>query len=164
MVAARVFARIIHTAPSPLPPPLPSSTQTAHPPAPPVVTLAIFPGVLAEDSRSASLGDWYPLILMTLFNCSDLAGKNVPLPKALGARGHSGPLLWAAARALFLPLFVMATRLGAPAAVVGVLTVALGASNGCVRVAGAVLGFCTPGRAGCNLRHAKGDATFHCDC
>ncbi|KIZ05098.1 nucleoside transporter, putative [Monoraphidium neglectum] len=94
-----------------------------------VVTIAIFPGVLAEDSHNATLGDWYPLILMTLFNFSDLAGKNAPLPK-LTQRGHRTLLGWSTARALFLPLFLLAMRLGAPAAVIGALTVTLGVSNG----------------------------------
>lgn len=93
-----------------------------------VVTLAIFPGVLAEDTHHNAMGDWYPLMLMTLFNFSDLTGKNVPLPSR-GFR-HRTLLLWSIARVAFLPLFLIATRLGAPAAVVAVLCVALGVSNG----------------------------------
>jgi hypothetical protein len=69
---------------------------------------------------------------MTLFNFSDLAGKNAPLPK-LTQRGHRTLLGWSTARALFLPLFLLAMRLGAPAAVIGALTVTLGVSNGWVR-------------------------------
>jgi hypothetical protein len=111
------------------------------------VTLSIFPGVLAEDAHSAELGEWYPLLLMTLFNFSDLAGKNAPLPAlppaaplgaAPGGGGGGGrtgrrqraALAWSAARGAFLPLFLAATRLGAPAAVVALLCAALGGSNG----------------------------------
>eukprot|EP00798_Chlamydomonas_sp_ICE-L_P013705 gene13702-19597_t len=32
-----------------------------------LVTLSIFPGVLAEDVSSQRLGDWYPLVLITVF-------------------------------------------------------------------------------------------------
>lgn len=99
-----------------------------------VVTLAIFPGVLAEDTHNVTLGDWYPLMLMTLFNICDLAGKNVPLPRlaeAAGSMRRQGVLLGLCiARVVFLPAFLVAVRLGAPAAVVAVLCVALGISNG----------------------------------
>lgn len=42
------------------------------------VTLAIFPGVLAEDVHSAELGSWYPVALLTVFNLADWAGKTAP--------------------------------------------------------------------------------------
>ncbi|KAG2494103.1 hypothetical protein HYH03_007742 [Edaphochlamys debaryana] len=42
------------------------------------VTLSIFPGFLAEDVHSAELGDWYPILLITVFNIADLVGKSVP--------------------------------------------------------------------------------------
>ncbi|KAI8465416.1 MAG: hypothetical protein J3K34DRAFT_473490 [Monoraphidium minutum] len=92
-----------------------------------IVTLAIFPGVLAEDTRNVELGDWYPLILMTTFNFADLIGKNLPLAKD---PRHPALLAWSAGRALFLPAFLLATHLGAPAAAMGALTLALGVSNG----------------------------------
>ncbi|GBF98604.1 hypothetical protein Rsub_10793 [Raphidocelis subcapitata] len=98
-----------------------------------VVTLAIFPGALAEDAHSAALGDWFPILLMTAFNFSDLLGKNAPLPPPPpggAAARHARLLRWSLARALFLPLCVGATRLGAPVAVLALLCVLLGASNG----------------------------------
>jgi equilibrative nucleoside transporter 1/2/3 len=99
-----------------------------------VVTLAIFPGALAEDAHSAALGDWYPILLMTLFNFSDLLGKNAPLPPQPPPGGaparHARLLRFSLARALFLPLCVGATRLGAPVAVLALLCVLLGATNG----------------------------------
>ena len=73
------------------------------------VTLAIFPGVLAEDVASAQLGSWYPVILISLFNLADAAGKAVP---GLGEAAvvHDGGALVSAAlgRALFVPLFHLA--------------------------------------------------------
>jgi len=105
---------------------------TTHPPT--VVTLSIFPGVLAEDLHTASLGDWYPLLLMTLFNVSDFVAKNAPLlppPATPGCAVRQRALLgWSVARVAFLPLFLAAMRWGAPAAVVATLCIALGTTNG----------------------------------
>ncbi|KAK9803157.1 hypothetical protein WJX72_005612 [[Myrmecia] bisecta] len=42
------------------------------------VTLAIFPGFLAEDVQSAAWGNWYPILLFTAFNVADVVGKVVP--------------------------------------------------------------------------------------
>lgn len=40
------------------------------------VTLSIFPGFLAENIRSGTLKDWYPILLITLYNVSDFLGKS----------------------------------------------------------------------------------------
>ncbi|CAM8964343.1 unnamed protein product [Rhodiola kirilowii] len=40
-----------------------------------VVTLSIFPGFLAENLKSKVLQDWYPVLLITAYNASDLLGK-----------------------------------------------------------------------------------------
>lgn len=42
-----------------------------------VVTLSIFPGLFSE-LKSDSLGDWYPVLLITLYNVGDLFGKMTP--------------------------------------------------------------------------------------
>jgi equilibrative nucleoside transporter 1/2/3 len=93
-----------------------------------VLTLSIFPGYLAEDVHSAELGDWYAIALITAFNAADLAGKNLPLAQAV--RAHGTMLRLAAARFAFLPAFVAAALLRAPPAVMGLLTLLLGTSNG----------------------------------
>jgi equilibrative nucleoside transporter 1/2/3 len=93
-----------------------------------VVTLSIFPGVLSEDLHSADLGDWYAIILMTVFNAADLAGKNLPLAQA--TRRHGLMLGLALARFAFLPAFVAAALRSAPPAVMGLLTALLGVTNG----------------------------------
>lgn len=51
-----------------------------------VVTLSIFPGVLAEDVKSAALGSWYPVALLSLFNVADYVGKSAPALPALRLR------------------------------------------------------------------------------
>jgi hypothetical protein len=93
-----------------------------------VVTLSIFPGFLAEDVHSAELGDWYPIILITLFNAADLAGKNLPLVHCV--REHGTMLKLTLCRFLFLPAFVAAALESAPPTVMALLTVLLGSTNG----------------------------------
>lgn len=105
-----------------------------------VVSLAIFPGVLAEDlspsaaaASGAPPGGWYPLILFTAYNFGDLSGKAfLPLPKRLARLATDRALLLAAiARgAVFLPVYVAARELHAPAWVVVLVTLALGLTNG----------------------------------
>lgn len=70
-----------------------------------IVTLSIFPGFIAEDLESKALKDWYPIILITVYNLADLMGKSltafyVPqcIKRAIGA---------ATARLLFYPLFIV---------------------------------------------------------
>jgi equilibrative nucleoside transporter 1/2/3 len=79
--------------------------------------------------QSITLGDWYPIVLITLFNIADFMGKNLPF---CGWQPSQKQLLVAAVARLliFLPSFVAATALGLHAAVVGLLTFALGLSNG----------------------------------
>lgn len=116
---------------------LPPSCPTPRRAHSPVVTLSIFPGVLAEDvSPHAALGDWYSLLLMALFNAADFAAKNLPLPPPpaapAAARARGRLLLCAAgARAAFLPAFVAALRWRAPPAAVALLAAGLGLTNGC---------------------------------
>lgn len=84
--------------------------------------------------QSARLGDWLPLLLMTLFNLSDLAGKNVPFGRL--APAPRALLAWALARAAFVPAFLLAVKFvggAAQAWLVAALTAALGLSNGCAR-------------------------------
>ncbi|XP_074274419.1 equilibrative nucleotide transporter 1-like [Silene latifolia] len=40
-----------------------------------VMTLSVFPGFITEDVHSTVLRDWYPILLITGFNVSDLLGK-----------------------------------------------------------------------------------------
>ncbi|XP_042497000.1 equilibrative nucleotide transporter 8 [Macadamia integrifolia] len=67
------------------------------------VTLSIFPGYIAEDVHSKLLQDWYQILLITVYNVSDLAGKSltaVYVPKTIAKT------TWASiSRLLFYPLF-----------------------------------------------------------
>lgn len=41
------------------------------------ITLSIFPGFIAKDLSSKLLHDWYPILLITIYNVSDLVGKSL---------------------------------------------------------------------------------------
>ena len=79
--------------------------------------------------QSAVFKDWYPIFLITLFNCCDLTGKCIPFG-SLAPRPQV--LLWAAAwRVIFIPAFYIAGRYaGSWVWLMALLTAALGLSNG----------------------------------
>ncbi|KAG6555027.1 hypothetical protein Mapa_003059 [Marchantia paleacea] len=67
------------------------------------ISMSIFPGFLAEDVHSSFLKDWYAVLLICSFQCSDLLGKlctSLYIPKLLRTL-----VLGSLARLLFLPLF-----------------------------------------------------------
>lgn len=67
------------------------------------ITLSIFPGYLAEDVESKILQDWYPILLMTTYNASDMLGKSLTGIYVLRSIGKAA---WGSiARLLFYPLF-----------------------------------------------------------
>ncbi|WOH01034.1 hypothetical protein DCAR_0520412 [Daucus carota subsp. sativus] len=69
------------------------------------VTLSIFPGFLAENVQSNILGDWYPLLLITAYNVSDLAGKSFTAIYVL--KGIRKATWGSISRLLFYPLFTV---------------------------------------------------------
>lgn len=67
------------------------------------VTLSIFPGFFAENIESNYLKDWYPILLITIYNVSDLVGKTLTAVCVLDGAGKA---TWGCvARILFYPLF-----------------------------------------------------------
>ncbi|KAJ8562340.1 hypothetical protein K7X08_011631 [Anisodus acutangulus] len=67
------------------------------------VTLSIFPGFLAENLESKFLKDWYPILLITVYNLSDFVGKSFTAVYVLKSTGKA---TWSCAgRLLFYPLF-----------------------------------------------------------
>ncbi|KAL3532321.1 hypothetical protein ACH5RR_005842 [Cinchona calisaya] len=67
------------------------------------VTLSIFPGFLAENVESRFFKDWFPIILITMYNISDLIGKSLT---AIFILKGIGRVTWGCmARLLFYPLF-----------------------------------------------------------
>lgn len=97
-----------------------------------VVSLSIFPGVLGEDLSDPKLGGWYPLALFAAFNAGDLLGKNLPLGAGAERRATDGALLALSLSraAVFFPAYVAARALHAPSWIVGLVTLALGLTNG----------------------------------
>ncbi|RVX11130.1 hypothetical protein VitviT2T_016680 [Vitis vinifera] len=96
-----------------------------------VVTLSIFPGFLAENLKSKLLRDWYPILLITVYNISDLVGKSLTAIYVLKSIGKA--TFACVARLLFYPLFAACLHgpkwLKTEAPVV-VLTFMLGVTNG----------------------------------
>lgn len=96
-----------------------------------IVTLSIFPGYIAESVESKSLKDWYPILLIAIYNASDLLGKSLTTVFLLKGTGKA---TWGSlARLMFYPLFKeclhgpkwLKTELP-----MGLLTAFLGLSNG----------------------------------
>jgi equilibrative nucleoside transporter 1/2/3 len=96
-----------------------------------IITLSIFPGVLAEDITSSSTNTWYPILLITVFNIADWLGKSVPYNFMI--HSSRGLLYGSSSRILFIPLFYLCSSSSSSSSNlwgVGVLSVMLGASNG----------------------------------
>ncbi|XP_047309883.1 equilibrative nucleotide transporter 8 [Impatiens glandulifera] len=97
------------------------------------VTLSIFPGFISDNNlKSTSVKkDWYPVLLITVYNFSDLVGKCLPavyVPKGVG-KATWGCIM----RVLFYPMFTVCLhgpkwmKTEVP---IAILTMALGVSNG----------------------------------
>ena len=94
------------------------------------ITIAIFPGFLAEDVSSQNLGSWYPILLITAFNIADAIGKILPVQAQFAMQNRSLILNLCLARLLFLPAFYVAASQGFGPTVMSLLTLGLGLSNG----------------------------------
>ncbi|KAK4774829.1 hypothetical protein SAY86_009764 [Trapa natans] len=96
-----------------------------------IVTLSIFPGFISEDLRSDLLKDWYPILLITVYNVADLTGKSLTAFYVVKSIKRA---TWACGgRLMFYPLFM--SCLHGPKwfkseAPVAVLTFLLGLTNG----------------------------------
>ncbi|KAI5640038.1 hypothetical protein M9H77_00398 [Catharanthus roseus] len=96
-----------------------------------VVTLSIFPGYLSENVKSRFFKDWYPILLIAIFNVGDFLGK---FSTAFYVPQSIYKIMWiCVGRVGFYPLFAACLfgpkwlRSEAP---VIILTVGLGFSNG----------------------------------
>ncbi|XP_038878940.1 equilibrative nucleotide transporter 8 [Benincasa hispida] len=96
-----------------------------------VVTLSIFPGFIAEDLESKLLQDWYPILLITIYNIADLVGKSLTAIYIL--KNIKKATWFCITRLLFYPLFmacIHGPRWLKTELPVIVLTFLLGLSNG----------------------------------
>ncbi|KAF8664459.1 hypothetical protein HU200_054631 [Digitaria exilis] len=94
-----------------------------------ILTLSIFPGFLAEDTGSHSLGSWYVLVLIASFNVSDLIGRYLPLIEQIKLTSRKGLLIAVISRFLLIPAFYYTAKYGDQGWMI-MLTSLLGLSNG----------------------------------
>ncbi|KAF8669239.1 hypothetical protein HU200_051571 [Digitaria exilis] len=94
-----------------------------------ILTLSIFPGFLAEDTGSHSLGSWYALVLIASFNVSDLIGRYLPLIEQIKLTSRKGLLIAVISRFLLIPAFYYTAKYGDQGWMI-MLTSLLGLSNG----------------------------------
>ncbi|KAG1347207.1 equilibrative nucleotide transporter 3 [Cocos nucifera] len=98
-----------------------------------VLTLSIFPGFLSEDTGSHSLGSWYALVLIAMYNAWDLIGRYLPLLKWLKLTSRKGLMVAILSRFLLIPAFYFTAKYGDQGWMI-MLTSYLGVSNGYLTV------------------------------
>nr|XP_043609335.1 equilibrative nucleotide transporter 3-like isoform X2 [Erigeron canadensis] len=77
-----------------------------------VVTLSIFPGFLYENTGSHQLGTWYPLVLVTTYNVSNLISRYIPLIQYLKLESRKGLVIFVLSRFLLIPAFYFTSKYG----------------------------------------------------
>lgn len=97
------------------------------------LTLSIFPGFLSEDTGSHSLGSWYALVLIAMYNVWDLIGRYVPLVKFLKLESRKGLMIVILSRFLLVPAFYFTAKYGDQGWMI-LLTSFLGLTNGYLTV------------------------------
>ncbi|MED6220499.1 Epsin-3, clathrin recruitment and traffic between the Golgi and endosome [Stylosanthes scabra] len=97
------------------------------------LTLSIFPGFLSEDTGSHSLGTWYALVLIAMYNVCDLIGRYIPLVKKLKLESRKLIMIAILCRFLLVPAFYFTAKYGEQGWMI-FLTSFLGLSNGYLTV------------------------------
>ncbi|XP_027342619.1 equilibrative nucleotide transporter 3-like isoform X2 [Abrus precatorius] len=98
-----------------------------------VLTLSIFPGFLSEDTGSHSLGTWYALVLIAMYNVWDLIGRYIPVLKFLKLESRKLITVAILSRFLLVPAFYFTAKYGDQGWMI-MLTSFLGLSNGYLTV------------------------------
>ncbi|XP_021280681.1 equilibrative nucleotide transporter 3-like [Herrania umbratica] len=98
-----------------------------------VLTLSIFPGFLSEDTGKHSLGTWYALVLIAMYNAWDLIGRYIPLVKFLKLESRKGLTTVILSRFLLIPAFYFTAKYGDQGWMI-MLTCFLGLTNGYLTV------------------------------
>ncbi|KAM5580852.1 equilibrative nucleotide transporter 3 [Rosa sericea] len=98
-----------------------------------VLTLSIFPGFLSEDTGSHSLGTWYALVLIAMYNVWDLIGRYVPCLDCLKLESRKWLMVVIVARFLLVPAFYFTAKYGDQGWMI-MLTSFLGLTNGYLTV------------------------------
>ncbi|KAE8691434.1 Equilibrative nucleotide transporter 4 [Hibiscus syriacus] len=97
------------------------------------LTLSIFPGFLSEDTGKHSLGTWYALVLIAMYNVWDLIGRYIPLIKPLKLESRKALTTVILSRVLLIPAFYFTAKYGDQGWMI-MLTCFLGLSNGYLTV------------------------------
>ncbi|CAL1406772.1 unnamed protein product [Linum trigynum] len=97
------------------------------------LTLSIFPGFLSEDTGSHSLGTWYALVLIAMYNVWDLVGRYIPLLKFMKLESRKGLAAAVVSRFVLVPAFYFTTKYGDQGWMI-FLTSVLGLTNGYLTV------------------------------
>ncbi|XP_016674824.1 equilibrative nucleotide transporter 3 isoform X1 [Gossypium hirsutum] len=97
------------------------------------LTLSIFPGFLSEDTGKHSLGSWYALVLISMYNVWDLIGRYIPLIKPLKLESRKALTTVIISRVLLVPAFYFMSKYGDQGWMI-MLTSILGLSNGYLTV------------------------------
>ncbi|XP_058739541.1 equilibrative nucleotide transporter 3-like [Vicia villosa] len=98
-----------------------------------VLTLSILPGFLYEDTGLHRLGEWYPLVLITVYNITDLISSYIPIFKCLKWESRKGLLITSLSRFLLIPAFYVTAKYGDQGWMI-LLVSYLGLSNGYLTV------------------------------
>nr|XP_011460310.1 PREDICTED: equilibrative nucleotide transporter 3-like isoform X1 [Fragaria vesca subsp. vesca] len=98
-----------------------------------VLTSAIFPGFLFEDTGEHQLGSWYPLVLVAIFNVLDWISRYIPVVQFLKIESRKGLMIATLARFLFVPAFYLTAKYGDQGWMI-MLTSVLGLTNGYLSV------------------------------
>lgn len=97
------------------------------------LTLSIFPGFLSEDTGAHSLGTWYALVLIAMYNVWDLIGRYIPLLEFLKLESRKMITVAILCRFLLVPAFYFTAKYGDQGWMI-MLTSFLGLSNGYLTV------------------------------
>ncbi|KAK7272333.1 hypothetical protein RJT34_28857 [Clitoria ternatea] len=98
-----------------------------------LLTLSIMPGFLSEDTGSHSLGSWYPVVLIAMYNVWDLIGRYIPLIKFLKLESRKLITIAILSRFLLVPAFYFTAKYGDQGWMI-MLTSFLGLSHGYLTV------------------------------
>ncbi|RHN60189.1 putative equilibrative nucleoside transporter [Medicago truncatula] len=98
-----------------------------------ILTLAIYPGFLSEDTGKHSLGTWYALVLIAMYNAWDLVGRYIPLIKILNMESRKWITVSVCARFVLIPAFYVTAKYGTQGWMI-MLTSFLGLTNGYLTV------------------------------
>ncbi|XP_052178591.1 equilibrative nucleotide transporter 3-like isoform X2 [Diospyros lotus] len=97
------------------------------------LTLSIFPGFLSEDTGAHSLGGWYALVLIAMYNVWDLIGRYIPLVELFKLESRRGLTVAILSRFLLVPAFYFTAKYGDQGWMI-MLTSFLGLTNGYLTV------------------------------